>query len=272
MNEKIKAHVDSLFSQTSDTPQTHDVKEELLANLNDKYDDLVDSGKSGEEAFLLAIAGIGDIGSLLSDLSHSAAYDSETQAAERKTGSVIVSIGIALYVFSLAVFVLLAMLQLEQFGFVAMIAVCAVATGFVVFGVNKGKVLYTRTNDTFVEEYKEMVSEDDRRRKLKGAASSSLWTLLVVIYFAISFLTGKWSVTWILFVAGACLQQFLLYAMSGEKKKGLWHGMLWTGTCVVYFLVSFGFGAWVWSWLLFLAAAALEQLIRLVFLWKDDSQ
>jgi len=64
MNNKIKAYVDKLFADKLGEPFIKDAKEELLANLNDKYNDLIAEGKSGDEAYLLVISGIGDVDEL----------------------------------------------------------------------------------------------------------------------------------------------------------------------------------------------------------------
>jgi len=96
-----------------------------------------------------------------------------------------------------------------------------------------------------------------------------LWPLLVVIYFALSFITGWWHISWVIFIIGACVQQIIVYKFStSEKSKNVWHGILWTATVAFYFIFSFTTDAWAWSWMIFLAAVAVEQIIRLLIIWK----
>lgn len=68
MNKRIETHVNDLFANTSSDIHILDIKEELLANLNEKYDDLMISGKNETEAYALVISSIGDIDSLIKDI------------------------------------------------------------------------------------------------------------------------------------------------------------------------------------------------------------
>lgn len=48
----------------------------------------------------------------------------------------------------------------------------------------------------------------DHRKTARGVASSVLWLLTVVLYFVISFATGKWAITWMISILAAIIQQF----------------------------------------------------------------
>lgn len=48
----------------------------------------------------------------------------------------------------------------------------------------------------------------DHRKTARGVASSVLWLLTVVLYFVISFATGKWAITWMIFILATIIQQF----------------------------------------------------------------
>ena len=269
MNKKIEVYVDELFADMPSEQYVFDIKEELLSNLSEKYDDLITDGKSEEEAYTLVIASIGDVKDLFSNGAHygySAPADIEKK---RSIKSIFVSLGISFYILSLA-----ALFVLNQYGFATigigvMILICAIATGFIVYGASIGKTKYKKADDSFVENYKEKVLENDRVAKLKGSLSSSLWSLIVVVYLAASFITHMWSVTWIIFIAGAFFQQLILFLLSktGERKP-FYFSMLWSITVVVYFIISFAFNAWAWSWMIFLAAFAVQEIIRLITVWR----
>ena len=62
MREQLEQYVKLLFAGT---PDSEDMQQEILQNTLDRYDDLLDHGKSPEAAYRLAIAGIGDISELL---------------------------------------------------------------------------------------------------------------------------------------------------------------------------------------------------------------
>lgn len=271
MNKRIETHVNALFANTSSDSRIIDIKEELVVNLNEKYDDLINSGKNETEAYALVISGIGDIDSLLKDMGQSPRYlplEMEKNAQKR---SVFISIGVALYILSIIPLIWFSQIINEpKFGLILLIVICAVASGFIAFGNSISKSIYTKANNTFVEEYKEMVSISNNRNKLKGALSSSMWSLVIVIYFLISFFTNWWHITWIIFLVGACVQLIILYAYTDAAKRNrLWHGILWIAALIVYFIISFGLNAWAWSWTLFLMALALEQIVRLFIIWRS---
>ena len=58
MREKLIQYIDLLFAGTADTD---DIKQEILQNTLDRYDDLIAQGKAPEAADSLAISGVGDI-------------------------------------------------------------------------------------------------------------------------------------------------------------------------------------------------------------------
>ena len=72
MKARLKQYVDLLFAGT---PDSDDMKQEILQNTLDRYDDLISQGKSPEAAYRLAISGIGDI--------HEVLGNSTTQAEDR---------------------------------------------------------------------------------------------------------------------------------------------------------------------------------------------
>lgn len=269
MNEKIEAHVNALFANTPKGSCVLDVKEELLANLNDKYNDLIISGKSEDEAFALVISGIGDIDNLLKDLGQSPQYQPLEIAKNQQTRGILISIGIALYVLSIIPVILFERMGDSNLGIVFMIVICAAATGFIVYGNSISKMKYNKMDNSFVEEYKEKVVVDNNRSKLRNAITASLWSLIVVFYLAISFITHWWHISWIIFLVGGCIQQFIVYVFAKPENRGnLWHGILWTATVILYFIISFTTRAWAWSWMIFLMAVAVEQIIRMIILWK----
>ncbi|MGN0452066.1 MAG: permease prefix domain 1-containing protein [Acutalibacteraceae bacterium] len=60
MNEKLRAYVEELFKNAPKTKQTVEIKEEILQNTIDRYNDLIKEGRSPEAAYNISVAGIGD--------------------------------------------------------------------------------------------------------------------------------------------------------------------------------------------------------------------
>ena len=65
MREQLIRYIDLLFAGA---PHASDIKQEIMQNTLDRYDDLVCQGKTPEAAYSLAISGIGDINELFTSI------------------------------------------------------------------------------------------------------------------------------------------------------------------------------------------------------------
>lgn len=72
MNKRLQDYINNLFLQVPNSTYAQELKEEMLTNLSDRYEDLLREGKSKEEAFIIVTSSIGDIRELLSGLDESA--------------------------------------------------------------------------------------------------------------------------------------------------------------------------------------------------------
>jgi hypothetical protein len=161
---------------------------------------------------------------------------------------------------------------LDFLGLAIMLVTWAAAAGLVAYGINTGKTRYLKADNSFVENYKERVMEDDRIKRMKVSVSSVLWSVLLVMYFALSFLTNLWSVTWILFLVGVFVQLLVLYLLSKPRNgKFIYYGMIWSITLVVYFMISFAFDIWSWSWIIIFVALAVQEILRLLSILRKTS-
>lgn len=64
MYEKLQKRLDDLFRSVPSSKKVEDLKEELMANLIDRYNDLIENGKSEDEALKTTMEGIGDVDEL----------------------------------------------------------------------------------------------------------------------------------------------------------------------------------------------------------------
>ena len=67
MNEKLSAYLDTAFAPYMKLGGIVEIKEEILANLQDKYDALKEQGKSDEGAYQETIDSLGDIGEFIAE-------------------------------------------------------------------------------------------------------------------------------------------------------------------------------------------------------------
>lgn len=211
MNERLRNKVDELFVNAPRTRRANDLKEELLANLTDKYNDLIASGKSEDEAYNIVVDGIGDVDELLRGLKESDVFNYEKVEKERKKFALTLTISIGLYIMS----VVFLILGTAVFGDDGVISVCvmltidAVATCLIVYGaVSRPK--YIKEDESMVEEFKEWKSSHAEKNKIMQSIKSIMWTLIVVIYLAVSFIYGIWAYSWLIFIIGAALERIIV--------------------------------------------------------------
>jgi len=274
MNERLKSHVEQLFLGSPHTRQAADVKEELLANLQAKYEDMLSQGKNEDEAFSSVISGIGDIRSLLGETPQ---YNTRVVSEKRKSSSVLKAVAVGLMVLSLIpTMIFIALFDgtwLEWLIPIPLVSIAAVAVVLFIISFSIGPKKYVKGDDTFVEEYKEKVSGNSRDERLRGAISSTLWTAIVIIYLFVSFITGAWHITWMIFIIGALVQNVLRYLFDGNSSKSyknLVSSTIWLTTVVLYFLISFSTGAWHITWIIFIIAVLVNQVVRLFDIWRED--
>ena len=210
METKIREYVASLFMDEPDTRQANDLKYELTQNLIEKYRDLIAQGYTEENAYNSAIAGIGNVNELLSGLNNS--REAEECQKKQNMHAARIAIAIALYVLCV---IPLFILQ-NELGLVLMFVIAAAATGLIIY-TSMTKPRYMKTEDTVVEDFKQWNSENSNRREVKKAISSALWSITLVLYFVISFLTGAWNITWVIFLIAVALDNIISAAMSIKK-------------------------------------------------------
>ena len=183
MRNQLETYINLLFAGN---PEAEDIKEEILQNTLDRYDDLIAQGRTPEAAYSLAISGIGDLSELLGG--HAAPANSPAPAAPAESEAVrrkrrgLRAVAVALYI---ACPVPLFLLQ-NEWGLCLLLLLVAAATALMIFA---GK-----SKDEAAKDLPRTPQE-----KLKKSVSDLLWTVGTVVYFIISFLTMAWHITWIIF-------------------------------------------------------------------------
>lgn len=225
MNERIVRHMDMLFDVAPRTRKTLELKQEMTQNANDKYQDLIAEGYSEEDAYQNVIGSIGDVSELFEDLEERTPYT--MSEADRKKKALITSISVGLYILAGVVFFLCQWLdempggeymEYGSLGLVLAAAICIVPTCMLVY-VSNLYPSYKKEDDSMVEEYKEVTSTSKREKAIIGAVSTIIWTVTIVLYFIISFGTGAWYITWIIFLMGGCAESIAVLVLNAKKEK-----------------------------------------------------
>ncbi len=198
MYNKLRDYIDGIFVEAPQTLKTVEAKEEFLQNLTDKYQDLLAEGKSEEAAFNIAVASIGDVSPLVRELQgrpqQVAQMNAEDQGRQQRR-AIVMSIAIALYILCV---VPLFLLQ-DEAGLILMFIMVAIATSLVIFN-GMTKTRNDLEQDTMMDEFQEWRGQNSRKHQVYKSVSSAVWSLGLVAYFLVSFTTGAWGITWIIFL------------------------------------------------------------------------
>jgi len=214
MDEKLCKYVDDLFADAAPTKTAVELKEEMIQNLHDKYNDLISDGKTQEGAYNIAVAGIGDVSDLLDELSHSDLPGSPYQAEHnhaRAKAAMLTSIAVMAYILSplpLTVLALIGYAHSGRVGVPIMFVLIAAATGVLVYS-SMTKPRYLKSSDTMIEDFREWQSDAQRRKSLRRAISAALWSVTLALYMIISFATFAWALTWIIFLLAIVAEAFI---------------------------------------------------------------
>ena len=217
MEQQIRAYVDELFADTVPSRRSVELKEEMIQNLTEKYNDLLSEGKTSEAAYNIAIAGIGDVSYLLKDLEKDIT-DPVVMAKQRQKTAMFTAIAVMLYILSVVPIILLSVLYPGGWlpGLILMFLFIAIATGLLIYnGMTRPK--YIKTDDTIVEEFRQWQSESQDRRALRKAINTALWVIAVAVYLIVGATTDHWHPTWIIFVIAAAIQALINTVFALKK-------------------------------------------------------
>ena len=224
MEDKIRRYVDDLFEETAPTKKAVELKEEMIQNLHDKYSDLVSEGKTDEAAYNITIAGIGDISSLLAelekDMTNNEIPNYEAEASRQKS-AMLTAVAVMMYILCVLPLIIMSMANFRytaEIGIPVMFIMIAGATGLLIYN-SMTKVRHYGKSDTMVEEFREWQSDDRDRKSLRKAISSALWSIILALYFIISFMTFAWQITWIIFIIGAVLESLINIVFAARKGR-----------------------------------------------------
>lgn len=211
MNEKIKNYVSLIFDGVPRSQKANELRNEITSNLNDRYEALIAEGKTENEAYGFAIAELGNIDDLINELMPDAEI-MEKVNKERKRKAIIVAIAFTLYILSFAQCLLQILFQVNPIIIaVSFIVIIAIATGMLVYinistpqellpYMNEAGRVRKNLNDSFE-------SSLDQRSPFQSSLRSFLWLMIVVVYFLVSFITGAWHITWLIFIAGSAISK-----------------------------------------------------------------
>jgi len=199
MSTKLRTYVDTLFEDAPTAPHIYDLKEELLANLEEKFEDLLAAGYSEEDAYASVISGLGDAESLIASMSiEPEPRDVSYEEVRRHTAQTVSS---SAFLYCIAVAALLLVGQVfksSALGWVAFWVISAFATGQIVY--------HYMTRPLAEDRPRTSKWSKKRRKQIKGTLSGILWVFATMVYVGVSFSTDAWHITWVIFLLATIAQ------------------------------------------------------------------
>ena len=205
MREQLTQYVELLFVGTSGTDE---IRQEILQNSLDRFDDLVAQGKTPEAAYRLTLSGIGDINEILDQqpadppAAPAQQPESEHQATNNKSQT-LRALAIALYILSA-----IPVIFLEEIGLFFTLMMVAAATGILVY---IGKDDAEKNDDKAVKSEETGAKSEDTavpvgHTKGRKLAKTIITLVGLAIYLSVSFATHAWLITWLIFPMMACVK------------------------------------------------------------------
>ena len=249
MKNKIKDYIDLIFADAPECRRTEEMKEEMYANVCDRYEDLIKEGKSEAAAYNISISGIGDISDLIDSIRREQGGDmrnpyesnegekcervftmaeKEEIAKYRMRSGIMQSIAIALYILCWVPLVIITSVMSMSgganeeiggiIGLVVMMIMIAAATVLLIFKSSIKPLCLKGIDDDDLDEEKKK-KEKKRKNAVLNAITSCLWGLTVLGYLVIGFLWGLWHPGWIVFIITAALENIVeaIFEIAGKK-------------------------------------------------------
>ena len=276
MREQLIQYVELLFAGARNC---EDIKQEILQNTLDRYDDLIAEGKVPEAAYRLAITGIGDISEILGTKplpvpsgQPSAAEPEEEENPRRK---LLRAIAVGLYIVSaIPLIVLSELFGWDILGLCCTLTIVAFATVILVF---TGKKTPQEPEEERLE-----AEEDARKSPLAKSIGGLIWAIGLAVYFILSFSTFAWHITWVIFPILAAVDGLVNTIIDNQEakfsdvrfpskqklRKSVGSIVAALGFAL-YFIVSTFTGAWYITWVIFLITGAVKGLVNAILDYKE---
>lgn len=204
MNSKIKNYVDVLFSDIPGTKKARELKEEILSNMSERFEDYISQGKTENQAYSLAVSSMGDIDEMLEEVMPNAEFVKKGEEY-RKRNARNTAIGVAMYLIGAAV-----LIGFGEFGALNgnedLFGVTGLIILLLISAAATGLIIYTRMSTP--PEYCDFEKQTRSVHKISHDADSRMhslifsvyWLFITFIYLSISFYTMQWGITWLIWI------------------------------------------------------------------------
>ena len=272
MRNKLICYVNSIFEGIPDTPEVQELREEILQNTLDRYDEECARGVSETVAYNVAVMSIGDTDELL------ATYR-KPKKEKKSSRRVCVAIAIALYILCVVPpAVADEMGWPEALGVSLMFLMIAAATALIILSGGREKPAAPKASapqgvpvQPAAQPVQAASAQEERSsavKILRGVLTPLYWLAAVGLFLAAGF-AGYWYVAWVIFIAagaaGDVITGIVYMAKGRYGLKKFIEGLMLLAAVAIYLKISAASGAWVVTWLVFPICASLTGVLSGIF-------
>ena len=214
MREQLANYVNLLFAGTTGTEE---IKQEILFNTLERYDDLIAQGKTPEAAYRLAMTGIGDIDEILAQerpvepQPKAGSFTYREPAAQpdpdEKEKKVRRAAAIAMYICCPVPLFILG----DVLGLCLMLVLIAAATALMVMNGDKDEQPAASTVNTS--------GRSESARSLIKTIKKFNTLISIIIFLVLSFVTRAWYITWMVFPLFSCINGLIAACIDLKEAK-----------------------------------------------------
>lgn len=279
MREQLVQYINLLFAETE---SAEEIREEIMQNSLDRYDDLIRMGSSPESAYQKTIAGIGNLEEILGSVRKEDAYPPQAPIQEQNFSKIPISqvmraIAVGLYIICLIPTIALDAVNLGSIGFMGTLLIVAAATMLMIYFPKKKSAEAAAAEPAFTAPEPAVI-------RLLHTAAIGMYILSLTPLILLD--TIGWSDlgVCITLLIVACATVLLMVFRKGKSageaspepmqkrfpepnetansfKKNLDKLISQIGL-VLYFVISFTTGAWGITWVIFLLIPAVRGLVN----------
>lgn len=223
MNTKITNYVDVLFSDIPRSKKAIELKEEMLANLGEYYAEAIARGDGENQAYTQALSALGDVDELLASLRPDDDMKAQLNHYKNKK-AILTSVSIALYILSGAVQMIVSQYvdAGDNIANIIFLCVIALATALLIFSsmsMPYDVSVYLKSIRGDADDAPRY--HDSNSGRILSRIMSIYWCLVTFVYFGISFMTGAWHITWLIWIIAPVLNHIikLIFELCGVYEK-----------------------------------------------------
>ena len=207
MRQQLIKYVDLLFAGATDA---EDIKQEILQNTLDRYDDLLSQGKTPEAAYRLAISSIGDINEILGTPLQNPAPSGESNTEGDRKSRTKQAVAIAMYIASPIPLFVLGDMGHGTLGLCLLLLLVAAATALLVT---------TAKDDPEKPEMSNPSENITPQEELRRSIARTIRIAALAMFLILSFLTGAWFITWLIFPIASAIRGVILACIDLKEAK-----------------------------------------------------